>query len=84
MNENEEQAFRAAYMFYARWRETIIETDEQWQLLTEDVGLYAKNENIDHNPLAAHLLTAVLDTLNDLYKNGAKPLPAGYFGRDDL
>ena len=27
---------------------------------------------------------AVLDTLNDLYKNGMKPMPADYFGRDDL
>ena len=84
MNENEENAFRAAYMFYERWRETVIETDEEWKLLAEDVGLYVRNTDADHNILAGHLLTAVLDTLNDLYKDGMKPMPAGYFGRDDL
>ena len=84
MNENEENAFRAAYMFYERWREDIIETDEQWKLLADDVGLYVKNTDVDHCPLAGHLLTAVLDTLNDLYRGGMKPMPAGYFGRDDI
>ena len=27
---------------------------------------------------------AVLDTFNDLYRDGAKPMPANYFGREDL
>lgn len=84
MNENEEKAFKAAYGFYAKWRETVIETDEQWQELADDVGRFAVEIDVDNNPLAGHLLTAVLDTLNDLYKDGMKPMPAGYFGRDDL
>ena len=84
MNENEEKAFRKAYEFYQQWRETVIETDEQWKQLADDVGIFAGALDVDHNPLAGHLLTAILDTLNDLYRGGMKPMPAGYFGRDDL
>ena len=84
MNENEEKAFRAAYLLYAKWRETIFETDEQWQTLSDDVGAFAKEQDIDHNPLAWRLLMAILEAMNDLYKGGMKPMPAGYFGRDDL
>ena len=84
MNENEEMAFRKAYEFYQQWRETVIETDEQWQQLADDVGIFASALDVDHNPLAGHLLTAILDTLNDLYRGGMKPMPAGYFGRDDI
>lgn len=84
MNENEERAFKAAYCFYAKWRETVIETDEQWQALADDVGRFARETDVDHCQLAGRLLTAILDTLNDLYRGGMKPMPAGYFGRDDL
>ena len=84
MNENEEKAFKKAYEFYEHWRETVIETDEQWQQLADDVGMFSKAMDVDNNPLAFRLLTAVLDTLNDLYKGGMKPMPADYFGRDDL
>lgn len=84
MNENEEKAFRAAYGFYSKWRETVIETVAQWDELADDVRKFAVDMDVDHNPLAWHLLTAILDTLNDLYRGGMKPMPAGYFGRDDL
>ena len=84
MNEKEENAFRLAIAFYQKWREGIIETDEQWRELAADVGGYAMIMDVEHNPLAGHLLVAILDTINDLYKGGMKPMPAGYFGRDDL
>ena len=84
MNEIEERAFRTAYMLYSKWRETIFETDEQWQTLAEDVGTFAKEQDVDNNQLAWHLINAILETMNDLYKNGMKPMPANYFGRDDL
>ena len=84
MNENEMKAFRMAIKVYSKWRETVIETDEQWRELSADVGLYVSATDVDHNPLAGHLLVAILDTINDLYKGGMKPMPAGYFGRDDL
>ena len=80
MNENEENAFRVVYEFCKKWRETVIETDEQWKQLAEDVGGIGRQDN----PLMFRLLTAVLDYLNDLYMDGMKPMPAGYFGRDDL
>ena len=82
MNENEENAFRAVYEFYKKWRETIIETQEQWDRFADDVGKTITA--MDVNPLGFRLMTAVLDHINDLYRDGMKPMPAGYFGRDDL
>ena len=82
MNENEERAFRMVFAFFSEWRETVIETEEQWQALAEEVGNMVRISS--GNPLMFKLLTAVLDYLNDLYKGGMKPMPANYFGRDDL
>lgn len=84
MNDQEENAFRLVYMFYKKWRETIIETQEQWDQFAEDVGQLGRDLDIDHNQLGWHLMEAALETFNDLYKYGMKPMPAGYFGRDDL
>ena len=82
MNENEENAFRVVYGFYKKWRETVIETQEQWDEFAADVG--DAGSRIGDTPLGWHLLEAVLDTFGDLYRDGMKPMPAGYFGRDDL
>lgn len=82
MNDNEEKAFQTVYRFYRKWREQVIETDEQWQELATDVGEIGAES--DSCPLLFNLLTAALDSLNELYKDGRKPMPAGYFGRDDL
>ena len=82
MNEQEETAFRDAYLFYRKWRETVIETDEQWEELARDVGEFGRKHSACQ--LARNLIAAVLDTLNELYKGGMKPMPANYFGRDDL
>ena len=82
MNENEERAFRLVFTFFSEWRETVIETEEQWQALAEEVGDMVRISS--GNPLMFKLLTAVLDYLNDLYKGGMKPMPANYFGRDDM
>ena len=84
MNEKENESFRLVYQFYDKWRETIIETQDQWNRFAKDVEKLGLNLDIGHNPLGWHLMNAVLDTFNDLYKNGMKPVPAGYFGRDDL
>ena len=82
MNEAEENAFRVVYGFYKKWRENVIETQEQWDEFAEDVGKTITA--MDVNPLGFRLMTAVLDHINDLYRDGMKPMPAGYFGRDDL
>ena len=84
MDENEQKAFRKAYEFYDYWRNVVIETDEQWKQLADDFRMFSANMDTDHNTLAFHLLEAVLDTLNDLYRNGKKPVTANYFGRDDI
>ena len=84
MNEKENESFRLVYQFYDKWRGTIIETQEQWDQFAKDVGQLGIDLDIDNNPLGWHLMSAAIDTINDLYKGGMKPVPAGYFGRDDL
>ena len=84
MNDKEKAAFRAAFLFYDKWREIVIETQAQWDALAEDVGAYAKENDIDNCPIAWNLIVAVLETINDLYHDGRKPGPANFFGRDDL
>ena len=84
MNDKEREAFRAAFEFYAKWRDTVMETDEQWAAFEEDVKQYLKEQDVENCPLAWRLINAVLETFNDLYRDGMKPLPADYFGRDDL
>lgn len=83
MNEKERQAFALAYNFYEKWRGTVIEGDA-WNQFSKDVEQLGLDLDIGHNPLGWHLMNAVLDTFNDLYKGGMKPLPENYFGRDDI
>ena len=84
MTEKEEKDFRLEIGFYQKWREGIIETDEQWGQFAVDVGKYVVEADCDHCMLAWHLLEALLDSFNDLYKGGMKPIPANYFGRADI
>ena len=84
MNEKEKASFRLVYEFYQKWRETILETQEDYDLFAEDVGRLARDLDIDHNPLGWHLMYAAVEALSDLYRDGRKPVPANYFGRDDL
>lgn len=84
MNELEMKAFRLVYDFYAKWRDIMIETQAQWDQFAEDVGQLGRDLDIDHNPLGWHLMGAALETFNDLYHGGKIPVPAGYFGRDDI
>ena len=84
MNEFEEAAFRLCYGFYAKWREEIIETDDQYKALAEDVGKLAAALGEHQTPIGQRLFEAVLDGLSDLYAGGMKPVPANYFGREDL
>ena len=84
MNELEMKAFRLVCDFYAKWRDIMIETQAQWDQFAEDVGQLGRDLDIDHNPLGWHLMEAALETFNDLYHGGKIPVPAGYFGRDDI
>ena len=84
MNEKEKESFRFAFEFYDKWRAVIIEKQEQWEEFARDVGQLNVDLDTDHNPLGARLMMAVVETFNDLYRGGMKPVPTGYFGRDDL
>lgn len=84
MNEKENESFRFVYQFYDKWRSVIIETEDQWKQFAKDVEQMGINLDIGHNPLGWNLMNAVLDTINYMYRNGMKPVPSGYFGRDDI
>ena len=84
MTENEEKSFQLCYRFYSRWREITIDTDKQWEDFAVDVGRLATDLSAVPCPLGQHRLEAVMDSINDLYKNGMRPVTAGYFGRADL
>ena len=78
----EEQAFRSAYTFYQKYRETVIETDDQWITFAEEWK--TSFAPVFTCPIGKALALAVFDAFSDLYKDGKKPMPANYFGRDDL
>lgn len=84
MNEKEKRSFRLVFEFYDKWRGEIIEKEEQWDAFARDAGQLGTDLDIDHNPVGWRLMCAVLEAFNDLYRDGLKPVPAGYFGRDDL
>jgi len=82
MNSMEENAFKIAYSFYQKWRETVIETDEQWLAWAQDwKDAFAP---VFHTPIGEKLAFAVYDAFSAMYKDGMKPMPADYFGRDDI
>ena len=84
MTENEQKSIEISIRFYAKWREITIDTDQQWEAFAEDVGRMVADLSAVPCPLGVHMLEAVLDSINDLYKNGMKPVTVSYFGRADL
>ena len=82
MNEMEEKAFQLAYQFYRKWRETIIETDEQWIAFAVDWQKHF--EPVFESPIGKHVALGISYAFSELYKDGTIPLPDGYLGRDDL
>jgi len=82
MNSMEENAFKIAYGFYQKWRETVIETDEQWIAWAQEWKDVFKP--VFHTPIGKQLAFAVFEACSEMYKDGMKPIPADYFGRDDL
>ena len=84
MNEKERGSFRTVFNFLDKWRSVVIETSEQWQQFSDDIGQLDRDLDIGHNPLGWRLRIAVADYFNDLYFGGMKPMPADYFGRDDI
>lgn len=76
--------FGECYELYEKHRSVLIETDEQWTALVLDVRDFAERNDWRNNPLANRLALSLLDTFNDLYRNGKKPAIPDYFGRSDL
>ena len=83
MTENEEKSIGLCLRFYGKWREDTIE-DDQWEAFAEDVGNLAADLSAVPCPIGQRMLEAVLDAINDLYKNGMKPVKVGYLGRNDV
>ena len=82
MSEKEKEAFRLAFKFYEKWRSVVIETVGQWEAFGEDYGrTFAP---VMDCPLGDALAQAVADAFSAMYRGGMKPVPANYFGRDDL
>ena len=84
MTDNELESFKLCFRFYEKWRECTIETDQQWLDFAKDVGRLAADLSVVPCPLGQHMFEAVLESINDLYKNGMRPVTQNYFGRDDL
>ena len=64
LNESQRSVFTAAYRLYEKYWD-MENDDVHWQALAYEVGdVYASNKC----PLALHLLTAVIDTIEDRCK----------------
>ena len=82
MPEEDAKIFAEAYQLYEKWRGVEIRTPEQWlQVTGEFHGLVCRHEG---SQLALRLAIGLMDTFDDLYRDGAVPAVAGYFGRSDL
>lgn len=84
MTDNEQKAFRMVFQFCEKWRDTVMETDDQWLAFGKEAGGMSKQFSMEGNTLGFKLLTAALEWFNELYLGDKKPAKAGYFGRDDL
>ena len=74
--------FGEAYELYERWRVTDISTPEQWMRITNEFHEFACRH--PGNRLAMRLAVSLMDTFDDMYRNGKKPDMPDYFGRSDL
>jgi len=83
MPSEDEKIFGDIYRIYNdyRWRKL---QGEDFINLSNAISACAELHKWKQNPLVMHLCEALLDTFNDLYKNGAVPQIPDYFGRSDL
>ena len=82
MPEEDARIFQEAYQLYDKWRGVQIRTCEQWIQVTLDMQKLC----LDHpgNRLAMRLAIGLMDTIDDLYHDGAVPAVPDYIGRVDL
>ena len=69
---------------YDKYRGHEMVTDEDWINLAKEVTACAELHKWRECPLALHMMNMVMDTMNDLYKDGKKPVIADFIGRGDL
>ena len=82
MPEEEAQIFGEAYRLYEKWRSVKMTAPEQWQQMTEELhGFVCRHPE---SRLALRLAIGIMETMDDLYRNGKTPEFADYFGRSDL
>ena len=82
MPEEDRKIFGEAYELYEKWRSQLIETPEQWLEVTAGIhDFYARHEG---SALALRLAVGIWETLDDLYRNGKRPVMPDYIGRSDL
>lgn len=82
MPEEDAKIFGEAYELYEKWRSVEIRRPEQWLEATNDFhGLVCRHEG---NQLALRLAISLMDTFDDLYKDGNVPAVPDYIGRSDL
>ena len=82
MPEEDGKTFYDIYQLYEKWRGIEINTIDLWMAVTNE--LYDFVVSHGSSPLAVRLAIGVMDTFDDLYKDGLKPAIADYFGRSDL
>lgn len=82
MPEEDAKIFAEAYNLFDKWRGTEIHTLDQWCQLTNEVYDFVV-EHVESR-LALRLAIGIMDTFDDLYKDGQKPPMPDYFGRSDL
>lgn len=82
MSEEDAKIFQEAYQLYDKWRGVQIRTGEQWIQVTNEM----KKLCLDHpgNRLAMRLAIGLMDTIDDLYHDGAVPAVPDYIGKGDL
>ena len=82
MPEEDGKIFGEAYTLYEKWRSVLIDKPEQWiQVTNEMQELCLKHPG---NRLAMRLAIGLMDTIDDLYHDGAVPAVPDYIGRGDL
>ena len=82
MPEEDKKIFQEVYELYDKWRGTLMETDDQWLMITAE--FYALIRNHPNNRFAIHLVTGIMDHFDELYRNGNRPPMPSYLGREDL
>lgn len=82
MPEEDKQIFRDAYELYDKWRGTLIQTEDQWLMITAE--FYQFIQSHQNSRLAFHLATGIMDHFDEMYRNGNRPKMPSFIGREDL